>query len=62
MDYYNNQDNEGEMFFAFYNVSNDNVVIHAGDKLGQGIFVKYGITDDDDAKGERLGGFGSTGV
>ena len=26
----------------------------------QGIFVEYGITVDDDAKGVRNGGFGST--
>lgn len=61
-DYYENPDNDGEMMFAFYNVGTEPVVIKAGEKLGQGIFVKYGITDDDDAKGERLGGFGSTGV
>ena len=60
-DYYNNPDNEGEMMFAFYNVSNEPVVIEAGEKLGQGIFVKYGITEDDNAIGERNGGFGSTG-
>ena len=34
-DYYNNHDNEGEMMFAFYNVSNEPVVIEAGEKLGQ---------------------------
>ena len=34
-DYYNNPDNEGEMMFAFYNVSNETVVIEAGEKLGQ---------------------------
>ena len=60
-DYYNNLDNEGEMMFAFYNVSNEVVVIEAGEKLGQGIFIKYGITEDDNATGERKGGFGSTG-
>lgn len=60
-DYYNNPDNEGEMFFGFYNVSNETVVIEAGEKLGQGIFIKYGITEDDNATGERVGGFGSTG-
>ena len=47
--------------FAFYNVSNEPVIIEAGEKLGQGIFVKYGITEDDNAIGERNGGFGSTG-
>ena len=62
MDYYNNEDNEGEMFFAFYNLNSDNVVINAGDKLGQGIFQKYLVTDDDKAEGERTGGFGSTGA
>lgn len=60
-DYYGNADNDGEMMFAFYNVGTEPVVIEAGDKLGQGIFVKYGITDDDNAEGERTGGFGSTG-
>lgn len=60
-DYYGNPDNDGEMMFAFYNVGTEPVVIEAGDKLGQGIFTKYEITDDDAAEGERAGGFGSTG-
>lgn len=60
-DYYGNPDNDGEMMFAFYNVSNEPVTIKKGEKLGQGIFVKYGITDNDNAEGERTGGFGSTG-
>ena len=53
--------NEGEMFFAFYNLSNEPVEIKKGEKLGQGIFMKYYTTDDDNAEGERTGGFGSTG-
>ena len=61
MDYYGNPNNDGEMMFAFYNVSNETVVIEKGEKLGQGLFIKYGITDDDNAEGERNGGFGSTG-
>lgn len=60
-DYYNNPDNEGEMMFAFYNVSKETVVIEAGEKLGQGIFVKFGTVDNDNAEGTRQGGFGSTG-
>lgn len=59
-DYVDNEDNEGEIAFAFMNIKKETVVIEAGDKLGQGIFMKYGITDDDKAEGERLGGFGST--
>lgn len=61
-DYFNNPDNDGEMFFGFYNVSNEPVQIKKGEKLGQGIFMKYLKTDDDEANGERTGGFGSTGV
>ena len=60
MDYADNPDNEGEMFFAFYNLSEQPVIIRAGEKMGQGIFVPFGVTDDDNAEGERLGGFGST--
>lgn len=60
MDYYGNEDNEGEIMFSFYNLSNQNILIRAGEKLGQGIFMKYGKTIDDAAEGERKGGFGST--
>lgn len=60
-DYYGNPDNDGEMMFGFYNLSNETVVLEKGDKIGQGIFIKYGITDNDNASGERTGGFGSTG-
>lgn len=59
-DYYNNEDNEGEMAFTFYNLSDETVVLEKGDKLGQGLFQKYLLTDDDSADGVRNGGFGST--
>jgi len=32
------------------------------ERIGQVIFKKYLIIDDDDSEGERLGGHGSTGV
>jgi len=60
-DYYSNPDNDGNICFAFYNVKTEECIIKKGDKIGQGIFQKYLITDDDNATGERLGGFGSTG-
>ena len=59
-DYYNNPDNEGEMMFAFYNLGTEPVTIEKGYCMGQGIFQKYFITDDDEAEGQRTGGFGST--
>lgn len=59
-DYYNNPDNEGHMFIALKNEGEKVFSIKKGDKYAQGIFQKYLITDDDDAEGERIGGFGST--
>ena len=53
-------DNDGEMMFAFYNLSNEPITIEKGYCMGQGIFQKYYITDNDNAEGERKGGFGST--
>ena len=34
--------------------------IVGGEGFAQGIFLPFGITEDDDADGERTGGFGST--
>ena len=63
-DYYNNEDNEGEICFAFMTTSNIPILIKAGEKLGQGMFIKYqditGLNVDNVE--ERNGGFGSTGV
>ncbi len=59
-DYYENPDNDGHFMFAFYNVKSEDVEIKKGECIGQAIFQKYGIIDDDNAEGERVGGFGST--
>ena len=36
--------------------------IEKGDRIGQGIFMKYLTVNDDAAGGLRTGGIGSTGV
>ena len=59
-DYYENPDNDGHIMFAFYNIKDEDIEIKKGERIGQGIFQKYLITDNDLAKGERTGGFGST--
>jgi dUTP pyrophosphatase len=59
-DYYNNPDNEGEIFFQIYNLSPFNIQIKKGEAIGQAIILPYGVTEDDVAGGERTGGFGST--
>ena len=59
-DYYNNPDNEGEIFFQIINLSPFPIQLKKGDIIGQGIFKEYLTTEDDAAGGERTGGFGST--
>ncbi len=59
-DYYNNVDNDGHFYFQFWNFKDEDLVIHKGDVIGQAIFQKYLLVDDDSADGERVGGFGST--
>ncbi len=61
-DYYNNPDNEGEIFFQLINLSPFDIKLQKGETIGQGIIKPYLITEDDAAAGERTGGFGSTGA
>lgn len=60
-DYYGNSDNDGEIAFAFKSLNDTGSTIQKGDKIGQGIIMKYITTEDDNANGVRAGGFGSTG-
>lgn len=60
-DYYNNPDNEGEIFFQLINLSPFPIKIQKGEAIGQGIIKHYLTTEDDDATGMRTGGLGSTG-
>lgn len=62
-DYYNNEGNEGEIFFQFINFGLKDAHIKKGERIGQGIFLPYLLADGDDAveKSDRKGGFGSTG-
>jgi len=59
-DYYENPDNDGHIMFAFYNMQDEDIIIKKGEAIGQGVFMKYLTIDNDNAKGTRIGGFGST--
>lgn len=59
-DYYENPDNDGAIMFAFINIKEEDIEIKKGECIGQGIFHKYFVVDNDVAEGERTGGFGST--
>ncbi len=59
-DYYNNVDNDGHFYFQYFNFLDHDLEVKKGDVIGQVIFMKYLMTDDDKATGLRVGGFGST--
>ena len=49
-----------EIMGQFWNIGQAPAVINAGDRIMQGIFRSYLLTDNDAATGVRSGGFGST--
>lgn len=52
--------NEGHIFVKLINAGDRPLSVRAGEAFAQGLFVPFGLTEDDAAQGERLGGFGST--
>ena len=60
-DYYYS-DNEGHIFIKLTNDSNEGkeLEILAGEGFAQGIFLQFGITEDDEVSKIRNGGMGST--
>lgn len=59
-DYYNNENNEGHIMIPLFNFGNEPITIRQGERVAQGIFSKYLITDTDQVSVKRSGGFGST--
>lgn len=60
-DYYGNPDNDGNIGFFLKNISDTDLTIFKGDKIGQGIFMKYLKADNDNTTAKRTGGWGSSG-
>jgi dUTP pyrophosphatase len=61
-DYYGNVDNDGHIMFSFWNFGFTPVFIKKGERIGQGVFKKFLLTEDDALtdKKTRVGGYGST--
>lgn len=59
-DYFGNPDNDGNVGALLLNDSDDVQVIGKNEAFAQAIIMEYKVTDDDNADGERLGGYGST--
>ena len=55
-------DNEGHIFVKLTNDSKEHktVIVEAGQGFVQGLFIPFGITEDDNVSALRNGGFGST--
>ena len=52
--------NEGHIFIKMTNCGDKPLTVEKGSAFAQGVFLPFGITDDDACAAERTGGFGST--
>ena len=61
---YFHTDNEGHIIVTITNDGKEGkgLALQAGDRFVQGLFVPYGITEDDVPLGKRTGGHGSSGL
>lgn len=59
-DYFENEVNDGHMYVRIENEGNKAISFKKGDRIVQGIFQKYLLTDNDNVNNCRKGGFGST--
>lgn len=60
MDYYSNESNDGNIGIFLKNISDEVQVINRGDRIAQGVFIKYLSADNGNTDNVRTGGFGST--
>ncbi|MDO4963097.1 MAG: deoxyuridine 5'-triphosphate nucleotidohydrolase [bacterium] len=51
-DFYNNEENEGHMWFALQNEGDNTFKVKSGESFGQGIFIKY-YTCGEEVEDER---------
>lgn len=61
--YYSNPKNDGNIGFKLVNRGNEDITILKGDRIIQGVFLKFLTVDgdDDNLLEDRVGGYGSTG-
>ena len=60
-DYCNNLDNDGNIGCRLFNLGTEPYVINVGDRIMQGMFIKYLVADNGNTGNTRQGGFGSSG-
>ena len=60
-DYYSNPDNDGNIGIRLFNLGNTSYIVKLGDRIAQGMFVKYLVADNGNTDCVRKSGFGSSG-
>ena len=60
-DYYNNGLNDGNIGIFLKNNGDKDFVINVGDRIAQGTFINFLVSDNGNTEQERKGGYGSTG-
>ena len=60
-DYFSNPDNDGNIGIRLFNLGTEPYIIKAGDRIAQGMFIKYLTADNGNTDNTRQGGFGSSG-
>ena len=60
-DYYSNADNDGNIGIRLLNLGTEPYIIKRGDRIAQGMFIKYLTADNGNTGVQRTGGFGSSG-
>lgn len=59
-DYYSNPSNDGNIGICLINESDRTQYIESGERIAQGIFIKFLVADNVTSTKERTGGIGST--
>lgn len=60
--YYNNEGNDGNIGIPLVNTTGKTIKLSEGDRICQGIFIKYlSVDEDKPTNDERTGGMGSSG-
>jgi dUTP pyrophosphatase len=60
-DYYNNPSNDGHIMVAIRSFRDNDMIINKGERIAQGVFLKYLSVDNDiPSSKERIGGIGSS--
>lgn len=60
-DYFSNPDNDGNIGIRLFNLATEPYEIKIGDRIAQGMFIKYLTADNGNTDDTRQGGFGSSG-